>query len=131
MVNEEAEHRQFERFPIEFKVELYALEGPIRHYLETACLRDISGGGACFFSTCPDMYDVGQRLFLSIRLPKTGTGSAAMQGEATVAWIGKHEEGSPNEPDGSRVGVCMDDLLAFDRVVRDQGGGPDTGGRPE
>jgi len=59
---------EFERFPIDFNVEVHALKGVIRHYLGEVCLRDVSGGGVCFFSICPDMYSIGQRLFLSIRL---------------------------------------------------------------
>ncbi|GMR00163.1 MAG: hypothetical protein BMS9Abin18_0996 [Zetaproteobacteria bacterium] len=123
MENQGTGQREFERFPVEFKVEVYALEEVIRHYLEDACLRDISDGGACFFSVCPDMYSVGQRLFLSIRLPGTDKMNATMQGEAIVAWIGEQEGGSSNKPAGSRIGVFMDDLMAFNSVVRDQTGG--------
>jgi len=115
--------REFERFSIDFKVEVHAFEGVIRHYLEEVCLRDISGGGVCFFSTCPDMYNIGQRLFLSIRLPGTDKMDATMQGEATVAWISEQDGGAPNKPAGSHIGVFMDDLMAFSSAVRDQTGG--------
>lgn len=123
MENQGAGRREFERFPVEFKVEVHALEGVIRHYLEDACLRDVSGGGACFSSVCPDMYSIGQRLLLTIHLPGTDKMNATMEGEAIVAWIGEQEGVASNKPAGSRIGVMMDDLMAFNSVLSDQTGG--------
>jgi len=131
MVNQNVEYREFERFPIEFEVEVYAREGSGRHHLETAGLRDVSNGGVCFFSTCPNIYVIGQLLFLSIHLPGTDKVDAAMQGEVTVIWIGKQKESPPNEPGRSYIGVCMDDLLAFSCIVQDQSGDQGTGRKPE
>lgn len=106
------ERRSFERFPVELDVEIYEFDSAQKEYLETASLRDISGGGARFSSKHPGKYHVSQRLYISIVLPDTASRHPSMQGKATVVWVGDAEDRA-----GDRcIGICMDDLLVFNNV---------------
>jgi len=128
MTSREVKQREFNRFPIEFEVDIYALEGAGRRHLETAGLQDVSGGGVRFFSASPEIYIRGQRVFLSVHLPGTDTVDASMRGEATIIWIGERNEGAPDAQTGAYIGACMDDLLTFSRIVRCQPEDQDAGG---
>jgi len=130
MTSREVKQREFNRFPIEFEVDIYALKGTGRRHLETAGLQDVSGGGIRFFSTHPDIYTSGQRVFLSVHLPGTDTVDASMRGEATIIWIGERDEGGPDAQTGAYIGVCVDDLLTFSRIVRHRPADQDPGGKP-
>ncbi|HXH72625.1 MAG TPA: PilZ domain-containing protein [Mariprofundaceae bacterium] len=122
MEDQARERRSYERFPVELDVEVYEFDSAQKQYLETASLRDISGGGARFSSSCPEKYRVGQRLYISIVLPDTASRHPSMQGKATVVWVGDTEDRA-----GDRcIGICMDDLLVFNQFshsVADSGGG--------
>lgn len=125
MSNDFEERRNYERYEIEIKVEIYDMDGAAKEYLETTTLRDISGGGARFASQHPERYSIGQRLFVSIVLPGTESRHPSMQGKATVIWVG--DDGDSGM--GASVGLRMDDLLVFDHLGRRT---PDTeGGTPE
>lgn len=110
MPKQDQEHRQFERFPIGFVVEVHLMNPDgSRQRIETAELKDVSGGGVRFVSAHSETYKIGQRLHLSIFLPGTGKVTATMEGNASVVWVGTLENG------GVSVGVKLDDLMNFGR----------------
>lgn len=118
MTNETGSRRAYERHTIEFEVEVSALDGAQREFMEMAVLRDVSGGGACFISTRPELYSEGQRLALAIYLPGTDQLDARMQGDATVVWIGAPDDAAPGGMPRTSIGVCMDDLMTFEHIMQ-------------
>ncbi|MFQ5582567.1 MAG: PilZ domain-containing protein [Mariprofundaceae bacterium] len=115
MPEEQSGRREFERFTIEFEIEVSLLNDDTHTSSETAVLNDVSGGGVCFSTTRPELYSVGDRLAVAIKLPGTDTVNAKMTGLGTIAWIGS--EGSSTRR--ARVGIVTDAPLSFDRIMRD------------
>ena len=104
-------NREFERYTISLNVEVKFLDEQSIDQQEATLLRDISGGGARFVTTHPDHYHIGQKVDLMIELPGGTALHAKMEGLGRVAWIGELEEGEIS------IGLCMDDLLAFENIV--------------
>lgn len=103
----DAERRAKERFSIHFKVSIFDIGEAGRHFLEESELHDVSGDGLSFLSHSPQMYQVGQRLHVSIVLPGTDRVDARLEGNATVAWVNPSPEAMVS------VGLAMDDPLDF------------------
>ncbi len=101
------EHREFERHPLDLAVEVFETEKG--KAIEQTYLRNISGGGACFLSSHPELYTPGQEIVLEMHLPVTAGQEALMQGRATVIWVGE-----PDGDDGgkNRIGVSMIQLVS-------------------
>ncbi len=115
--------RNFERYPLEFKVDISVTSGKTKQAVERAVLKNISGDGACFLSNRPEFYSIGQRLELDIHMPGTDRMNARMEGQATVAWIGDIQALEAGKPGRAPVGIFMDKPLSLERITKNRDSG--------
>jgi len=116
MVDKGRENREFERYPASLKVQVSAFDPTGKQFTETGILQNISGGGANFLAGELGRYYIGQKVDLKICLPFTDELGTSMKGHGMVVWVGEDE----NPEDHSKrvsIGICLDDLLAFDRLI--------------
>ncbi len=105
--------RNSKRYAIDYAVEVSPLED--RSFCDHAVLRDMSGGGVCFLSSQPDLYNIGQYLHLKVCLPDAANLGAVMEYKAKVAWIDYVDSSSSREEGGGfSVGVALEGFVAFD-----------------
>jgi len=104
--------RAFQRYQSDFTVSV-ALPQDKDNILETATVRDISGGGLSFISRHAGRYALGQQLMLRVHLPAAGHAPACMQGAATVVRIGDVQNN-----DEAAVSLHLDQSLSLDRPPR-------------
>jgi hypothetical protein len=83
-MNNKPDRRNFNRFPIEFVMEVAAKDREGNMYGEKAILKNVSGGGAKFISQQAEGYLPGQPLEMTVYLPGTNKMKACMRGAATV-----------------------------------------------
>jgi len=113
-MNQESDRRDFDRFPIEFAIEVSGKDSDGRTHKERTALQDISGEGARFSTQHPDRYFQGQNLELVIYLPGTNEVKAQMRGRARVVRIG--DSGNTPEGAGISIAVKLSTSLQFKRV---------------
>jgi len=116
-MNNKSEKRKFNRFSIDFMLEVAAEDLEGKNFNEKAVLKDISGEGARFITQQAGKYFPGQHLAVAIFLPGTDELNARMRGSATVQRItpssGSEIDRRYNEMD---IAVRMDTQLYFERV---------------
>jgi hypothetical protein len=108
-VNQQTDRRDFDRFPIEFAVEVATKDSEGKEYRELTVLMDISGGGARFITREAEKYYPGQLLEMTICLPGTKGVKAHMRGMATVVRV-------DTSSGTSDVAVTLDTSLRFERL---------------
>jgi hypothetical protein len=113
-MNQEPDRRGFDRFPIEFVIEVSGKDNDGRTHKEKTTLQDISGEGAKFITQHPDRYFQGQNLELVIYLPGTNEVKAQMRGKARVVRIGDSENIA--EGGGISIAVKLFTSLQFKRA---------------
>jgi len=86
-MNNKPDRRNFDRFPIEFVMEVSTEDIEGKKYKENTVLKDISGEGARFITQQVGKYFLGQSLELTIHLPGSDEVKACMIGKATVLRI--------------------------------------------
>ena len=86
-MNNKPDRRNFDRFPIEFVIEVSTEDNEEKKYKENTVLKDISGESARFITQQVDKYFLGQSLELTIHLPGSDEVKACMIGKATVIRI--------------------------------------------
>jgi hypothetical protein len=124
------ELRQFERYALEFEVEVYTALDETRVLIERTLLQNVSGGGVCFMSKRPSLYSTGQKVFLHICMPGTDKMDAGMECMARVVWTHQLRSGEAEEQQAV-IGICMDTALSFEKTTHDQGsGGNESGQKP-
>ncbi len=101
------DNRTFQRYAADFTVSI-ADRQAADTIIETAPVRDLSGGGLSFISQQADRYSIGQQLILHICLPNTNHKAAQMQGVATVVRIDEASTAS-----GTTISLRLDEPLAF------------------
>ena len=111
--------RTSERHSLEFEVEVFAVSGTEKETIEKTTLHDISGGGACFLSSHPESYSIGQRITLEICMPDTHKTDACMQGQATIARIDDIQATEADKTHQASIGVSMDNMLSFQQKSKD------------
>jgi Tfp pilus assembly protein PilZ len=122
---EEFNERNFNRFPMEFKVTVNLVDqnGAVRQ--DAAELRDLSGSGAFFVSTIVQHYHVGQSVFLTIYLAGTDDVGACVRVESSVVRLQPMETGSLSETSGKGgVAVKFNETFAFERLDAKSPGDP-------
>ena len=67
-MNNKSERRDFDRFPIEFEIEVAAQDSEGKKYSENTILKNISGGGARFITQQASKYFTGQLLEMTVLL---------------------------------------------------------------
>ncbi|MBW2006332.1 MAG: PilZ domain-containing protein [Deltaproteobacteria bacterium] len=83
-MNNQSERRNFDRFPITFRMEVSTEDIEVKRYKENTVLKDISGESAKFITQQVGKYLPGQSLDLTIHLPGSDEVKACMIGKATV-----------------------------------------------
>jgi len=128
MPDHAADRRAFERYPLEFEVDISTVSGTEKYPIERTVLNNISGDGACFLSNRPESYSIGQQIVLDICMPGTHKTDACMEGQATVIRIGDAQTDESGKVHRVSVGVSMDNLLSFQQSPRDTDSGGDESG---
>lgn len=115
-MNNKPDRRNFDRFPISFRMEVAAKDSEGKKYQENTVLRDISGEGAKFITQQASKYFLGQSLELTIHLPGSDEVKARMRGKATVIRL---DPSSNSLIDGksqtTSIAVRLDTPLHFER----------------
>ncbi len=101
-----SDKREFNRFPIDFVLEISTKDIEGREFIDNAVLKDISGGGAKFLTQKPEKYFLGQSLDIYINMPGTGDVSAKMKTSATIVRIDQVDQ-SKSEPKNTEVTVSI------------------------
>jgi len=108
-----SEHRNFERYPIDFDAEITGSAPGGDAFVDKSVLRNISGGGVCLLTDFPAYYALGREVHLRIRLPDTDKLAAYMVCSATVAWIHR-SEATESEAEIVFIGLSLNDPLTFE-----------------
>ena len=117
-MNNTPERRAFNRFPVEFVMEVVAEESEGKKFNEKTMLKNISGGGAKFITQQADKYFPGQSLEITIHLPGSDEVKARMRGKATVLRIDSPTDSKIEHKSQaiSIIAVKLDAPLHFERV---------------
>ncbi len=105
--------RNFERFPLDFNVDVRGVTVEGERFCDHGHLENVSGGGLCIHSEQSHRYTIGQIVDLSLQLPATERQKPVMSSRAKVAWV------HPLEPDPSRenapaqIGITLIDCFSF------------------
>jgi len=113
------ELREFERYESAFGIEIYELMDETKGLIEKTVLKNISDGGVCFVSRYPDVYSIGQSVFLYIGTPDTSEVDAGMKCMAKVVQVHQVQSGDI-EKQQTIIGVCMDRVQRFEKTTHDQ-----------
>ncbi|MFH2012939.1 MAG: hypothetical protein ABIJ37_09615 [Pseudomonadota bacterium] len=114
------ERRDFDRFSINFVLEVFAEDVGGDTFKGKSILKDISGEGAKFVSLQADKYFLGQSNTITIYLPEAGGIKARMKERAIVVRID-----TPNGLDiskisqGTEVAIKIDKPLNFERLDKE------------
>jgi len=116
-MNNISERRAFNRFPIEFVLEVSAKDGEGKEFNEKTMLEDISGEGAKLITQQARKYFPGQSLEMTIYLPGPNDVKADMRGKATVVRIDpSSNSGISEKSQEMSITVKLDAPLHFERV---------------
>ena len=129
MMKNRVDNRAFERFLLEFEMEVSAESREGKKSKEKVMLKDISGGGAKFLSRADGGYYPGQSLDLSIHLPGSPEVRAGFRGRARVVRTRPARdvtvEGKSRE---WCVVIQFETRLQFERLDREAPTGRDASG---
>ncbi len=115
-MTDNTDRRGFERFSMEFAVEVASEDVEEKIFNEKVALKDISGGGARFITRNAQRYFLGQLLDLKIYLPGTDDVKGYMKGEATVVRIDPLDSSGIDEKNqGAGIAVEFNAWLNFER----------------
>jgi len=122
-MNNKSDRRNFNRFQIEFVLEVSAKDSEGKEFNEKTVLKDISGEGAKFITQQAGKYFPGQSLEVTIYLPGTNDVKADMRGKATVVRVDpSSNSGIGEKSQEMSIAVTFDTPLHFERVnVKTQG----------
>jgi len=116
------DHREFERHPIDFTIEIYPASDQEKGFCDKTKLNNISGGGVCFVTHQPELYSAGQHVTLKVFMPGTDEVDASMQCQAKVVWIHHSDQAEDEGIKQALIGVCLDGFMSFEqRHMKDLG----------
>jgi hypothetical protein len=116
VMNNRPERRDFDRFAIEFVLDVDAKDAEGKIFNEKTVLKNISGGGACFVTRQAGRYFLGQLLDMTIFLPGTSEVNAFMKGKGNVVRIDQFNNSGTGEKNRKiSIAVKFDTLLNFER----------------
>ena len=119
-MDKKTDRRVFERFPLDFIIQVTARDGKGKKHRERSVLTDISGEGAKFLTGKPDAYFAGQALKMIIYLPGAKELKAFMRGRATVVRIdAPRDTGMKGEARKTGIAVAFETWLDFERADRE------------
>jgi len=112
--NKHGKTREFERFPLDFLVEVSGLSRSGNAFSDFGTMCNISGRGLCFSTPSADCYTVGQKVVVHICLPDTDGQGACMVADARVIWIHASRHKKDNEKEKALIGMKMNGCMAFE-----------------
>ena len=112
--NAHENQRDFERYPLDFLIEVDGVSGSDEPFSDRGEMRNISGSGICYFTDHPDWYAVGQQLNIHVRLPGTDNLAASMSSEARVIWIHFSDRPNANGDAKAMVGISVSGRMIFE-----------------
>jgi len=116
-MNNQADRREFERFPIEFMLEVFAEDAKGNEFNDKAVLENVSGGGAKFLTQNSDMYFPDQLLEITILFPGTDETEAHMKAKAIVVRVDpSNGSEKANKSRGLSIAVKFETRLNFARI---------------
>ena len=116
-MNNNTDKRAFNRFPMEFVLEVSAKDSEGKEFNEKTVLNDISGEGAKFITQQAGKYFPGQSLEMTIYLPGTNEVKADMRGKATVVRVDpSSNSGIGEKSQEMSIAVKFDAPLHFERI---------------
>jgi len=116
-MNKEADKRGFDRFHMDFVLEVYSEDVEGKKFEDKAILEDISGGGAKFLAQKSDMYFPGQLLEITIFLPGTDEMEAHMKAKATVVRIDPPDDSEKdNKSRGRDIAIKFETRFNFEKI---------------
>ena len=116
-MNNKSDRRAFNRFPMEFVLEVSSKDSERKEFNEKTMLEDISGEGARFITQQVGKYFQGQSLEVTIYLPGTNDVKADMRGKATVVRIDSpSNSGLGKKIREMGIAIKLDAPLHFERV---------------
>jgi len=116
-MNNKPDRRNFNRFPMEFVLEVSAKDSEGKEFNEKTVLEDISGEGARFITQQAGKYFPGQSLELTIHLPGSDEVKACMIGKATVVRVDSPTDSKiEQKSQAMSIAVKLDTPLRFERV---------------
>lgn len=116
-MNHNTDRREFDRFPIEFVLEVSSEDSEGKEFNERTVLKDISGDGAKFITQQARKYFPGQSLEMTIYLPGPNDVKADMRGKATIVRIDpSSNSGIGEKSQEMSIAVTFDTPLHFERV---------------
>lgn len=116
-VDYQNDRRAFDRFPIEFEIEVRSEDAGTEIYKEKALLKNISGEGIKFVTRKSNRYSLDQKLEIFIYLPANNEVKARMKGDATVVRIDPTSNSRLREKNEEMdVAVKFNDPLHFERL---------------
>jgi hypothetical protein len=86
-MNKSPDRREFERFPMDFMLEVSSRDVDGKKLEDTVVSKEFSGQGATFLTQKADIYFPGQILELTVLLPETDKMQFCMKTNATVIRI--------------------------------------------
>jgi hypothetical protein len=117
-MNNLSERREFDRFRINFPMEVSAKDLNMKEFNEKTVLKNISGGGAKFQTEEIDKYFQGQELRMILYLPSASNVKAFMKARAKVIRIDRLNESlADNKNLEKGIAVQFKTLLNFERVI--------------
>ena len=116
-MNNNSVEREFDRFPVEFVLEVASEDSEGNKFNDRAVLKDISGEGARFITQKAGKYFPGQSLEMTIYLPGTNEMEAHMKAKAIVVRIDplNDSEKANKSPEGC-IAVKFETHLNFARI---------------
>jgi len=105
--------RVFERFPLEFFIEITGKSQSGKTFSDRGAMRNVSGNGLSFSTVRADCYAVGQKVAIRVCLPGTDELDASMASDATVIWMQLADQHGGSEEDSTFIGIAMHGCMAF------------------
>jgi len=122
-MDDRSDRRKFDRFPMEFILEVIAKDSKGNKFTDITALKNISGESAKFITRQTNKYFPGQSLELNIFLPGTNDVKAQMRGKASVVRIGTYSNKDIEEESGvTGIALILETPLSFERVDKKTGG---------
>lgn len=118
--------RDFERYALDFLVEVDGLSRSDEPFSDRGKMRNISGSGMCYITDHPDWYVVGQKLNIHVCLPGTDNLDASMSSEARVIWVHFSDQQNANGDSKAMIGISVNGRMIFDTKKTISGSNPST-----
>lgn len=116
-MDKESDKREFERFPIDFVLEVYSEDVDGKKFEDQAVLEEVSGGGAKFLTQKSDRYFPGQLLNINILLPGTDEMEAHMKAKAIVVRIDPSNASEKDNKNQARnIAIKFETRFNFEKI---------------